>query len=120
MAYLSATLPALLRCQHRIPDGGRSSVFDAQPAEVELFLMDPAKQFDAGYDNRRGPEPLEAEHWTDAQLDAAVVLLDHDRSFVSAASSPTAFISRTARCDAAYPSNVICGGSGRLDRFREE
>lgn len=38
--------------------------------------MDPAKQFDAGYCNRRGPEPLEAEHWADAQLDAAVVLLD--------------------------------------------
>jgi hypothetical protein len=38
--------------------------------------MDPAKQFDAGNGGRRGPEPLEAEHWIDAQLDAAVVLLD--------------------------------------------
>ena len=33
-----------------------------------------------------------------------------ERSFVSAASRPAVFISRTARCDAAYPSNVIvCG-----------
>ena len=38
--------------------------------------MDPAKQFDAGNYDRRGPEPLEAEHRTDTQLDAAVVLLD--------------------------------------------
>jgi hypothetical protein len=37
--------------------------------------MDPAKQFGAGYCNRCD-EPLEAKHWTDAQLDAAVVLLD--------------------------------------------
>jgi hypothetical protein len=32
------------------------------------------------------------------------------RSFVSAASWPAVFISRTARCDAAYPSNVIVRG----------
>jgi hypothetical protein len=45
---LSVTLPALLRCQHRFPDGGRTSILKAQPAEVELSLMDPAKQIDAG------------------------------------------------------------------------
>ena len=33
-----------------------------------------------------------------------------ERSFVSAASWPAVFISRTARCDAAYPSNVIVRG----------
>jgi hypothetical protein len=54
------------RRQYRIPDGGRTSIFEAQPTEVELSLVNPAKQFDAGNCDRRGPEPLEAEHWTDA------------------------------------------------------
>jgi hypothetical protein len=70
------TATVLLRGQHRIPDGGRTSIFEVQPAEVELSLVDPTKQFDAGNGGRRGPELLEAEHWTDAQLDAAMVLLD--------------------------------------------
>ena len=66
----------LRRRQYRIPDGGRTSFFEEQATEVELSLVNPAKQFDAGNGGRRSPEPLEAEHWTDAQLDAAVVLLD--------------------------------------------
>ena len=51
--------------------------------------MNPAKQFDAGNGGCRGSEPLEAEHWTDAQLDASVVLSIRlfryfdERSFVS-------------------------------------
>jgi hypothetical protein len=54
------------RRQYRIPDGGRTSIFEAQPTEVELSLVNPAKQFDAGNCDRRGPEPLEAKHRTDA------------------------------------------------------
>jgi hypothetical protein len=42
-----------------------------------------------------------------------------DRSFVSANNRPSAFISRTARCDAAYPSNVMGPVSVRAKpRFR--
>ena len=36
------TLPALLRRQHRIPDGGRTSAAETQPAKIELSLVDPA------------------------------------------------------------------------------
>ena len=33
----------ILGCrQHRIPEGGRTSIFEAQPAEVELSLVNPA------------------------------------------------------------------------------
>ena len=56
----------LRRRQHRIPDGGRTSIFEVQLAEVELTLVDPAQQFNAGTRGRRGREPLEPEHWTDA------------------------------------------------------
>jgi hypothetical protein len=66
----------LRRRQHHIPDGGRTSIFEAQLAVVELTLVDPAQQFNAGNHGRRGREPLEPEHRTDAQLYAAVVLLD--------------------------------------------
>jgi hypothetical protein len=59
-----------------LPDGGRPSIFEAQPAEVELSLLNPAKQFDARNSDHRGSELLEAEHWTDAQLDVAVALFD--------------------------------------------
>ena len=50
------------------PAGWRraSSIFEAQPAEFELSLVNPAKQFDAGNCERRCSEPLEAEHWADA------------------------------------------------------
>jgi hypothetical protein len=52
--------------KHRIPDSGRTSIFEAQLAEVELSLADPAQQLNAGNRGRRGPEPLESEHRTDA------------------------------------------------------
>jgi hypothetical protein len=54
--------------------------------------VNPAKKFGAGHCKRRGPEPPEAEHWTDAWLDTLVVLRDQvvqgfdERNFVSAAS----------------------------------
>ncbi|KKB60909.1 hypothetical protein WM40_26395 [Robbsia andropogonis] len=35
-----------------------------------------------------------------------------DRIFVSSGNTPSALISRTARCDAAYPSSVIEGRPG--------
>lgn len=66
----------LLCRQHCIPDSGRTSVFEPQSAEVELALVDPAEQFDAGDRDRRRPEPFESEHRTDAKFHATVVLLD--------------------------------------------
>ena len=36
-----------LRCQHRIPDSGRTYVFETSPIEVELTFVNPTKQFDA-------------------------------------------------------------------------
>jgi hypothetical protein len=44
------------------------------PPGLKLTFVNPAKQFDAGDPDRRGREPLEAEHWTDAQLHATVIL----------------------------------------------
>jgi hypothetical protein len=47
----NAGVPAtsvLLRCQRRIPDGRRTSTVEAQAAEVELSLPDPAQQFNTG------------------------------------------------------------------------
>jgi hypothetical protein len=39
---LSLTLPALLRCQHRIPDGGRNGAMDAAyPSNVIVVGVDP-------------------------------------------------------------------------------
>jgi hypothetical protein len=38
--------------------------------------MDPAQQFDAGDGDRRGSEPLQAEHWSQPRFHAAMVLLD--------------------------------------------
>src|ERR1017187_480806 len=68
--------PVLLRCQHRVPDSGRTSIFEVQPAEVELAFVDPAKQFDAGDHDHRRREPFEAEHRTNAKFHATVVLFD--------------------------------------------
>ena len=61
---------------HRIPDGRRTSTIEAQPAEVELSLPDPAQQFNTGNCDRCGPESLKPEHRTDACLHTAVILLD--------------------------------------------
>ena len=35
----------LLRYQHCFPDGRRTSIFEAQPAEVELALVDKAQLY---------------------------------------------------------------------------
>jgi hypothetical protein len=70
------TLSALSRRQHCIPDGRRTSTLETPPAEIELFLVDPMQQFDPGNCDRGGLKPLKSQHWTDAQLYTAVVLLD--------------------------------------------
>ena len=70
------TLSALSRRQHCIPDGGRTSSLETQPAEIELSLVDPVQQLDPGNCDRCGLKPLKSQHWTDAQLYTAVVLLD--------------------------------------------
>ncbi|MGF7188796.1 hypothetical protein JOE11_001832 [Robbsia andropogonis] len=52
-------------------------------------------------------ETLETEHHVRSRLDVSMGLLNHilfryfeDRTFMSSSSRPSAFISRTARCDA--------------------
>jgi len=82
-------------------------VFEAQLAEVELALVDTAQQFDASDGDRRGSEPLEAEHRSQPRFHAAMILLDQvvkyfdERTFVPSGIWPSAFISSTARCEAA-------------------
>jgi hypothetical protein len=46
-AGLSA-LPVLQSCKHCIPDRRHTAVFEAPLAEVELAVVDPAQQFNAG------------------------------------------------------------------------
>jgi hypothetical protein len=64
-------------------------VFEAQLAEVELALVDTAQQFDASDGDRRGSEPLEAEHRSQPRFHAAMILLDQvvkyfdERTFVT-------------------------------------
>jgi len=48
----------LLRCHHRVPYSGRTSVFETQYAEIELTLANPAQQFDPGDGDRRRSESL--------------------------------------------------------------
>jgi predicted hotdog family 3-hydroxylacyl-ACP dehydratase len=61
---------------------------------------------DAGNRRRGTPEPLEPKHDLRSGLDVSMVLFDQvvryfdDRTFVSSDSTPSAFISRTARCEA--------------------
>ena len=42
---------------------------------VELTFVNPTEQFDAGDHDRRRREPLKAQHRTDAQVHATVILL---------------------------------------------
>jgi predicted ATPase len=64
--FVCPTPSALLRRQHRVPDSGRTSTLETQPAEIELSLVDPAQQFDPGNCDRCGLKPLKSQHWTDA------------------------------------------------------
>jgi hypothetical protein len=69
-------LSTSLRRQDRIPGGRRTSIFEAQPAELNRPLRILRSSSIPGDDNRRDPELLEAEHRADAELHTAVVLLD--------------------------------------------
>jgi Apea-like HEPN len=60
----------------RIPNLRCGFVFDAKLAEFELTLPDPGHEFDAGDRRRCSTETLEAEHWTEQQLDRSVILFD--------------------------------------------
>lgn len=70
----------LFRCspdpKHCVPDCRHSSALDAQTSECELTLASAMQQLDAGDRGSRVLEPLEAEHRTDALLDASGTLLD--------------------------------------------
>src|SRR5258708_24237649 len=62
--------------KHRIPGCRRSSAVNAQTSQSELSLADAMHQLDAGDRDRRIPEPLEAEHHSNALLHAPLVLLN--------------------------------------------
>jgi hypothetical protein len=64
--FVCPPLSALSRRQHCIPDGGRTSTLETQPAEIELSLVDPVQQFDPGNCDRCGLKPLKSQHWIDA------------------------------------------------------
>src|SRR5580693_9121537 len=64
------------RSEDRIPNLRCGFVFDAKLAEFELTLPDPVHEFDAGDRRRCSTETLEAEHWTEPQLDRSVILFD--------------------------------------------
>ena len=83
--------------KHCVPDCRCSSILNAETSQFELSLPNSVQQLDAGDRDSCIAEPLETEHHGDALLHAPMVLLDHERSLVSAASEPSAFSSRTAR-----------------------
>src|SRR5260221_2112245 len=62
--------------KHRVPDCRRSSALNAQTPQSELSLADAMHQLDARNRDRRIPEPLEAEHHSNALLHAPMVLLN--------------------------------------------
>jgi hypothetical protein len=73
------SLPALRRVLTALrstSDSGRTSLFEAPLAELELALVDTAQQFDAGDGDRSGSEPLEAEHRSQPRFYPAMILLD--------------------------------------------
>jgi hypothetical protein len=65
-----------LSSEGRIPNLRCGFIFDAKLAEFELTLPDPVHEFDAGDRRRCSTETLEAEHWTEPQLDRSVILFD--------------------------------------------
>ena len=68
--------PRRLGSKHRIPDRGRGLVFEAQPTQGELVLVDTTEQFDAGDGGGGGLEALEAKHVSCSALNSAMVLFD--------------------------------------------
>ena len=64
--FVRPALFAISCRQHGIPDRRRTSALETQPAEIELSLVDPAQQFNAGNRDRCGLKPLKSQHWTDA------------------------------------------------------
>ena len=89
--------------EYRVPDCGRSSAVNTETPQARLSLTDAVHQFNAGDRDSCVAKQLEPQHHSNAQLDAAVVLLDQiievfdDCSVVSVGSEPSAFNSRTAR-----------------------
>ena len=81
-------------------------ICEAQPAEIELSLVDPVQQFDPGncdraVSNRLNPSIGPMRDFT-PRWSCSIRLLRYcdERSFVSARSCPPVCISCTARCEA--------------------
>jgi hypothetical protein len=72
-----------------------------------LILANAMHQLNACQSDRGVPEAFETEHDVRSELDVAIILLDEIiqilevQTFVSSGSKPSAFVSRTARCEAA-------------------
>jgi len=96
--------------EDRIPNSRRSGIFEVERCEIELTLANAMHQLDACNRGWGAPEPPKAKRDLRPGLDVAMVLLYQvvqvfkyfeDLTSVSAGSKPSAFISRTARCEAA-------------------
>jgi hypothetical protein len=64
------------RGENRIPNFGRSFVFDAKLSEFELIFPDPMHELDAGNCRSGSAEFLETEHRNKPKLNRSVILLD--------------------------------------------
>jgi hypothetical protein len=62
--------------EDRIPNGGRSGIFEVERREIELALANAVHQLDAGNRRRGIPEPLEPKHDLRSGLDVSMVLFD--------------------------------------------
>jgi hypothetical protein len=96
-----------LNLQDHFSNDGRSGIFEIECCEIELTLANAMHRLDACNRGCGAPEPLEAKHDLRPGLDVEMVLLYQvvqyfeDLTSVSAGSKSSAFISRTARCEAA-------------------
>ncbi len=62
--------------EHRVPDFGRTGVFDANRSEFELTFPDPVHELDTSDGDRGSSEPLQPKHWAQAKFDRSMVLFN--------------------------------------------
>lgn len=59
---------------HRVPEFGRTGVFDAKRSEFELTFPDPVHELDTSDSDRGSSEPLQSKHWAQAKFDRSMIL----------------------------------------------
>ncbi len=124
----SFRLARILYRKYRVLDCRRSSALEASAWQFELVLADAVHQFDARNRGRRAPEPLGAEHHSDALLHASMVLL-HQVVQVFRRAQPRVrgqqalgpqFAHRPVRGGVAVQRDRLRDTSLAFDRFAEE